>query len=238
VKHKIRLGLLGASGRMGQKVQELLALQENADLDLIWSASHTDEPSFEKLKRCPLDLVIDFSNPKLTLEAAKIIGPRKIAFLVCTTGFKPGDKSSLDKALSKSLWAFCPNTSKGVLAFTIAARKVAELLTDWDVSLVESHHKQKKDSPSGTAKLLHAELLRAGVSPLAPILAMRGGSEVGEHVVEFFGLDERVRIEHRAQDRRLFARGALELARRLVKKKARAAAYSAEELFSNGKSTF
>jgi 4-hydroxy-tetrahydrodipicolinate reductase len=108
---------------------------------------------------------------------------------------------------------------------------VTEILKGWDVEIVESHHKLKKDAPSGTAKLLLAEISNAGAPSNAAIHALRGGTEVGEHTIEFFGPDERVRLEHRAQDRRLFARGALELARRLTKKKARAKAYSAEELF-------
>jgi 4-hydroxy-tetrahydrodipicolinate reductase len=242
VKRKIKLGLLGASGRMGQKLQELLALQENADFELVWSSSRSGEPSFGKLKTCALDLVIDFSNPKLTLEAAKIVAERELPFLVCTTGFSPSERSKLDKTLSKNAWGFCPNTSLGVLALTVAARQVAEILKGWDIEIVESHHKLKKDSPSGTAKLLLSEISNAGamanagastnprMSGAVAIHALRGGTEVGEHTIEFFGPDERVRLEHRAQDRRLFARGAIELARRLTKKKARAKAYSAEEL--------
>ncbi|MBS1983959.1 MAG: hypothetical protein JST16_07280 [Bdellovibrionales bacterium] len=198
----LRCRLIGASGRMGHA---LIALLES-DAALAKRFIIQDQG--------PCDVVIDFSAPEGSLAAARVCATEKVPMLVCTTGFTPVQKEELTTILAGTTWAFTPNTSPGVLALHEAVRAALNVLpAGYTVSIVESHHAQKKDKPSGTAKSLAEAIASAGKE--SDIHSLRGGSDAGTHTVTLAGHGESLEFTHRAQDRSLFARGAFELAAKL-----------------------
>jgi 4-hydroxy-tetrahydrodipicolinate reductase len=105
------------------------------------------------------------------------------------------------------------------------------LSPEYKVSILETHHADKKDAPSGTAKMLANEVLQSGSVAAVPTYSLRGGSEVGEHRIIILGPGERLELSHRANDRSLFVHGALKLARGVLKLKPRAGGYVPSDLF-------
>lgn len=207
----------GASGRMGQEIRKALG-EGTRKLSL---AGQSFEPKMSKedlakeLSRKDVALAIDFTTPegnallKGALEAAGG-GVKGKAVLVGTTGLADRAKAEW-KALTETRGLRCmlaPNTSLGVLVASRLARDAAQVLArlGFDIAIVETHHKHKKDAPSGTAKFLG----EAVGSPVA-YHAVRGGGVFGEHEVRFLGEAEEVSIGHRAFSRTLFATGALVL---------------------------
>src|SRR5690606_3368222 len=115
-----------------------------------------------------------------------------------------------------------------------AANKLASLLpAEYSIEVIDVHHQKKKDAPSGTAKLLVSEIQNASkkFNRQIPVHSLRGGTEVGEHRVLVLGPDERLELSHHAQDRSLFAHGAIRLAKSLMRLRAKGRAYTVDELF-------
>ena len=184
------------------------------------------------------DVAIDFTAPESTVALAKLCADRGMAAVIGTTGLEPDPIKVIEAAAEKVPVLFAPNMSVGVNVAFEAARMLAGALgDDWDVEIVETHHNLKKDSPSGTAK----GFLRAVVEALGRDLekdvlygregmvgertareigvhAVRGGDVTGEHRVIFLSQGEQIELTHRATDRGIFARGAVRLARELVKR--------------------
>jgi len=178
------------------------------------------------------DVVIDFTDPEATLRHVEIAAENGKAMVVGTTGMDAAQQEDLEKASRKIPIVFAPNTSVGVnLLFKVLA-DVAPILGDaYDVEIFETHHRYKKDAPSGTAKKM-AEVIssalgrdldevavhgRSGMvgerkSSEIGIFSMRGGDVVGDHTVVFAGLGDRVELTHRAHSRDTFARGAVRAA--------------------------
>ncbi len=180
------------------------------------------------------DVVVDFTEPASTLEHFRLAAGRSKAMVIGTTGFP---KSALDEIsrTAKARVVMSPNMSIGVnLMFDLVRRAASALTADYDIEILELHHKWKKDAPSGTAiKLRQAvEAARPAISSRQVsgregttgerkaeeigVFALRGGDIVGEHTVYFVGLGERLEITHRAASRDNFARGALLAAKWLV----------------------
>ncbi len=230
---KLKIALLGATGKMGQMLQELLV--QDAELaknfSLVAKGSRGKKLSAKELKSSGARVLIDFSLPTASLAAAKECSEAGVGHLICVTGFTESELKALHKIHHKSLWARVANTSLGIFALGEALKVAAKLLPKtFDISLVEIHHGLKKDAPSGTAKYL-AEILRATTGRVSlPVLSIRGGTEAGEHRVIFLGKSERLEFLHRAESRALFARGALTLAAKLAPLKARVRAYELGEL--------
>jgi 4-hydroxy-tetrahydrodipicolinate reductase len=130
--------------------------------------------------------------------------------LVCTTGLGSDAVETLRAESKARAVLLSPNTSLGIAAVADLVRRCAAMLPGYECSVVEAHHSQKKDAPSGTALRL-ADAARAGGTGLKPeqIVSIRGGDVVGEHTVRFAGPGEYVELTHRATSRDLFARGAL-----------------------------
>ena len=177
------------------------------------------------------DVVIDFSRPGSLPETASYVRRTGTPLLSGTTGL-----SQADHALLESLGAYAPvlwsaNYSLGVAVLVRALREVSGVLKpDFDVELTETHHNQKEDAPSGTAKLLLEAIDPAHA--LTPVYsregntgkrkkdeigvhALRGGTVAGTHTVHFFGPDEELEFTHRAASRQIFVNGALHMARLL-----------------------
>ncbi len=181
------------------------------------------------------DVVIDFTTPEVSVGHARACAAAKVPLVVGSTGFSPEAKAALAEAARVVPIVMSPNMSVGVnLVIEVAAELARRLGPDFDVEVLETHHRMKKDAPSGTAVRLADELARAtgrtekdirtsrvgqvGERPRGEIgvQALRGGDVVGEHTVFFFGDGERVELTHRATSREQFGRGALRAARWVV----------------------
>jgi 4-hydroxy-tetrahydrodipicolinate reductase len=158
--------------------------------------------------------VLDFSSPEGTDHALALARAAGAALLVGTTGHAPTTIRKLEEAARSTAVLVAPNTSLGVtLLAELAARAATVLGSGYRASIVEAHHDQKKDAPSGTAKRLASAVRGAGGNlPDDQVLAVRGGDVVGEHTIRFAGQGEYVELTHRATTRDLFARGAIHAA--------------------------
>lgn len=177
-------------------------------------------------------VVIDFTTPEASVGHAKACADAGVPLVVGSTGFSPEAKAHMAEAAKRIPIVMSPNMSVGVnLVIEVAAALARRLGEDFDVEVLETHHRLKKDAPSGTAVRMADELAKAlgrdasdirmsrvgqvGERPRKEIgvQTLRGGDVVGEHTVFFFGDGERVELSHRATSREQFGRGALRAAR-------------------------
>ena len=177
------------------------------------------------------DVVIDFTSPEAALEHAATCAKAKVPMVIGTTGLSPEQTDALRGFAKEIPIVWAPNMSVGVNVVIAMAAQLAKTLGEgWDVEIVETHHRLKKDAPSGTAIKLADEIAHAlarskddirtarvgqiGERPKSEIgvQSLRGGDVVGEHTVFFFGDGERVELTHRATSREQFARGAMRAA--------------------------
>lgn len=159
-----------------------------------------------------VDLVIDFSSPDLLADRLQFALQRKIGIVVATTGFLERDFSLL-REYAKEIPIFqTANFSPAVFYMQKVVQHLSKALPDFQLSIVETHHKHKKDAPSGTAKALIKD-----VDEDIPVFSIRGGSVVGIHEAIFFGEDETLTITHHAQSKKIFALGALQASKFLLK---------------------
>ena len=179
------------------------------------------------------DVVIDFSVPDASMNHAKLAKETGKALVIGTTGLTPDQEDMLRQAANQTAIVYCANTSVGVTLLTQLVEQIAaQLTTGWDIEILETHHHHKVDAPSGTALALGkaaargrqvnldnvADMVRKGQIGARNdgdigFAVLRGGDVAGEHSVIFYGESERVEITHRANDRVIFARGALRAAR-------------------------
>lgn len=184
-------------------------------------------------------VVVEFTTPEATLEHLRIAARKDTPIVIGTTGFNPKQLAEIKRLSRGTRVLMSPNMSVGVNLLVSLLGKVAETLgDDYDVEIVEAHHRFKKDAPSGTAlalgravaQALKRDLDEVGVCGREGIvgertkkeiglLSVRAGDIVGDHTVIFGGLGERVEFVHRAHSRETFARGALRAAQWLVKQK-------------------
>lgn len=168
------------------------------------------------------DVVIDFSNPEAVIKNAQIFSKFKVNIVVGTTGFSKIGQRRL-RVYAKRYHngiVFAPNITLGVNVLMFLSNLTANILNDYDFEIMEMHHKNKKDSPSGTAKKIAGEVSRglhaAGVQK-APeelnITAVRAGGVIGKHEVLIIGEDDKIEISHEAFSRKAFALGAIKAAR-------------------------
>jgi 4-hydroxy-tetrahydrodipicolinate reductase len=226
----LRVLLVGAKGRMGQAIT---AAAEAADAVIAASFDQGDDLTKE-IGAC--DVVVDFSHSKATDAICRACFGAGKPLVVGTTGHSNEERALLEKT-SKSLpVVLSPNFSVGVNALFWLTRKAAELLgKDFDLEIVETHHRLKKDAPSGTAKKL-AEILcevrkldyaknvahgREGLigersAAEIGVHSIRGGDVVGDHTVTFAGQGERLELTHKASSRETFAAGALRAAQWII----------------------
>ena len=165
------------------------------------------------------DVVIEFTTPEVTAAHVQLVQAQRKPIVVGTTGLSDAQLEAL-RAASKTIpIVFSPNMSVGVnVLFELAQAAAQRLGPAYDVEIVESHHRQKKDAPSGTAKRLAEVLAAARRQPSGsiPVHAVRAGDIVGDHTVIFAGPAERLELTHCAQSREVFAQGALRAAQFLV----------------------
>jgi 4-hydroxy-tetrahydrodipicolinate reductase len=224
----------GAKGRMGQA---LIACAPNfRELEIAGQVDLGDELSAVIAKG---DVVIDFSSHTATADVVELCAKNNKAVVIGTTGHSDSEKSQIANRKSQIPMVWASNFSTGVNTLFWLTRKAAEILgPDFDLEIVEMHHRLKKDAPSGTAKTL-AEILadvrklhpdraarhgRAGiVGERTPaeigIHSVRGGDVVGDHTVIFANTGERLELTHKASSRDTLANGALRAALWAVKQK-------------------
>ncbi|MGD1276852.1 MAG: 4-hydroxy-tetrahydrodipicolinate reductase [Tepidisphaeraceae bacterium] len=249
----IKLAITGACGRMGMRLVAL-AKQDKA-FELVAAIDRPDCEQISKdageiagigniglpitfdLRPTP-DVLVDFTTPAATRHWLKTCRDRGIAMVIGTTALAEKDHAAIDVAAGHIPILQAPNTSVGVnLLLRLVAQVAQKLGDDYDVEIVEAHHRFKKDAPSGTAAALAEAILKAtGKTPKALVYGRRGadatrqrgqigihslrlGDEVGKHVVSFAALGERLELAHAATNRDTFAHGALRAAAWLVKQK-------------------
>ena len=211
----VRVLLVGAAGRMGKTVLDLA--QSDPEIEISGQCDLGD--SIEAaMKNC--DVAIDFSQADSIDEICRAALQHGKSIVIGTTGHSQQQRKMIEETAHSIPIVLASNFSVGVNVLFWLTQKAAELLgLDFNPEIVETHHKMKKDAPSGTAKTL-AEILKAAQQSgrEIPIESIREGDVVGEHTVIFNGPAERLELAHRAANRETFARGALRAAKWIVDK--------------------
>ena len=248
----IRIAVNGACGRMAMRVTQLAL--EDPEFQVVCAMERPGHPSLGKdigilagkeaigiaLTSSSLtgrpQVLIDFSEPKSSLERAREAANLGAALLIGTTGFTEEQKKDLQAIARRAACLVSPNMSVGVnLLFNLVGKVAKALGDEYDIEIVEVHHRFKKDAPSGTALRLAEKIAEATGRNLAGdavygrhglvgerkkneigIHAVRAGDAVGDHTVIFSCLGERIELVHRATARDAFARGALRAAKFLA----------------------
>jgi len=218
----MKIAIVGAAGRMGQK---LCALAEGTDLEV---ASKVDVAAgYDKTWGKGVEGVIDFSYHTGVPASVTKAAEEGIPYVIGTTGITAEEQKAVDAAAKKIPVVQSGNYSLGVNLLMELVKKAATVLgPEYDIEIAEMHHRHKKDAPSGTALMLAKSAAAGrgvkddftygrkgdiGERPVGEIAihALRGGSVIGDHTVMFAGDLERVELTHKAQDRTAFAAGAL-----------------------------
>jgi 4-hydroxy-tetrahydrodipicolinate reductase len=216
MKSPVRVTLIGARGRMGQTIVDLARNDPKIEIVAQCDLGDAIEPA---IKNC--DVAIDFSNSSAIDEISRAAMQYRKALVIGTTGHSREQRELIEKMAKSLPIVFASNFSVGVNALFALTRRAAEILgSEFAPQIVETHHKMKKDAPSGTAKTL-AEILKEALKTEILIESIREGEVVGEHTVTFVGPGERLELTHRAGRREIFARGALRAAEWVAGKPAR-----------------
>lgn len=162
------------------------------------------------------DVAVDFSLPDGFDPVLALCVQRGAGFVSGTTGISPTQQAALAAAAERIALVWATNFSLGVAVLADLVERAAASVPGWDCDIVESHHVHKKDAPSGTALTLGAAAQHGGADP--HYASLRAGDIIGEHLVQFTGLGERLELVHRATNRDIFARGALHVARQLMRR--------------------
>jgi|SRR6266403_2000064 len=228
----IRLLIIGAKGRMGMTVADLAQREEGLEITGQCDLGDSIEPA---MQNC--DVIIDFSQPGAIEEVCRGALAHARPLVIGTTGHSAEQRGMIENVAQSVPVVLASNFSVGVNALFWLTRRAAELLgREFDLEIVEMHHRMKKDAPSGTAKTL-AEILQkarktekvrhgreGNLGERDPseigIHSIRGGDAVGDHTVVFAGPGERLELTHRASSRETFAKGALRAARWIIGKPA------------------
>jgi len=253
----IKAIITGVCGRMGSRIFSLM--REDEEIEVVGGVEKKGHPSIGKdigelfgygflgakveddlnkiIKNG--DVVVDFTNAEASLDHLRIVAENGKAIVIGSTGFSEEQKRVINEFGSRVRCLVSPNMSIGVNLVFKLVKDVASILGDeYDVEIVEIHHRFKKDAPSGTAmriaeiiaRELQREIGEVGVYGRKGItgergkreigvMALRAGDVVGEHTVIFGGMGERIEITHRAHSRDNFARGAIKAAKWIVKQK-------------------
>ncbi|MBN3490446.1 4-hydroxy-tetrahydrodipicolinate reductase [Acholeplasma equirhinis] len=221
----VKIIISGILGKMGQNVYEAVMADETLEfvggLDL--QETKISKSSIQELEKA--DVLVDFSHPSNLDQILKYAKQTKLALVLATTGYSKSDYKKIVEASLEIPIFYSTNYSVGVYLVNQALKMIASKIDDnYDIELVEKHHRFKKDAPSGTA-LTMAENISKNLSYETPIIhgdssekgihmhALRLGNYVGEHEVIFSNLSETIEIKHIAHDKRVFAIGALKAAK-------------------------
>lgn len=233
----LRIVVNGCLGQMGQVLVQLI--EDEEDMGLVAAVDSRAQAGMEDSGvlddiwdyRNKADVIIDFSHPSALDNLLEYALDKGLALIIGTTGYGEGEKKKLEKAGKKIAIFYSANMSLGInLLLSLVSKARSVLGRDYDIEIVEKHHRQKIDAPSGTAYMIADKIRkdseldldyvygrasknkRRGSKEIG-IHALRGGTIVGDHEVVFAGLDEIIEIKHQALSKKVFAKGALEAAR-------------------------
>lgn len=249
----VKIAVNGACGRMGARIAALVF--EDPELELIAALERQGHLSLGKdagavagcgetgikiatVLNAHADVLIDFSSPESTVAIAEVCAKKGIALVVGTTGLNPQQHEKIQQFSGKIPCLVSPNMSVGVnVMFNLVAQVSKMAGKEFDIEIIETHHRFKKDSPSGTALRLAEKICeatdrkmdkdivygRSGIAGERPmnqigIHAVRSGDVIGDHTVVFGSLGERIEITHKAHTRDTFARGAIRAAKFIAQK--------------------
>lgn len=230
-----RIILSGCCGKMGGVIQNIVANRDDATIVAgvdKYNNNKTDFPVYENISdvKEEADVVIDFSNPSLLDSLLEYGKTTKTALVIATTGYDDCQKKKIADASKDCPVFFTYNYSLGINLLATLAKKAASLLGDeFDIEIVEQHHNQKIDAPSGTALMLadaineeldnrmkyeydrHSKREKRTKNEIG-MHSIRGGTIVGEHEIIFAGRDEIITLSHSARSKEVFAVGAVNAA--------------------------
>lgn len=240
----VRAIMHGCNGRMGQVITGLIKADEGIELVAgidTYMGIKNDYPVFQSIDECNVeaDVVIDFSNAKAVDALLDYCGDKRLPVVLCTTGLSETQVGKVKETAKKTAVLKSANMSLGINLLMKLLKDAAKVLAPagFDIELVERHHNQKVDAPSGTALALADSINesmgnayeyvydRSQVSQKRKkkemgISAVRGGTIVGEHEVIFAGADEVIEFRHTAYSKAVFGKGAVEAAKFLAGKPA------------------
>lgn len=242
--------LCGANGKMGKVIRDIVAKRDDcriaAGIDLnTESDSFPIYSSFDEIKE-DADVIIDFSNPALLNDLLDFAVIKSMPVVIATTGYDESQKKQIEEASRKTSVFFTYNMSLGINLLANLAKKAVQVLGDgFDIEIIEKHHNQKIDAPSGTALMLADAICEELNMPMKyeydrhskrekrtkneiGMHAVRGGTIVGEHEIMFAGRDEIITLSHSARSKEVFAVGAVNAA--LFLKDKPAGIYSMKEM--------
>ena len=234
----------GCNGKMGQSITAIC--KEDKDIEIVagidlYDGIKNDYPVFTSIDACDVeaDVIIDFSNAKAVDALLSYSAKKNVPVVLCTTGLSEEQLSEVDKTAGKVAVLRSANMSLGINALMELLKKAALVFAPagFDMEIVEKHHNQKLDAPSGTALALADSMNEALDNAYSykydrskervkrdsheiGISAVRGGNIVGEHEVLFCGQDEVIEFKHTAYSKAVFAKGAVEAAKFLAGKPA------------------
>ena len=220
------IGIYGSNGRMGRAIATIAAGEG------VTVAGGGDAGSDPLPIAQAADVLVDFSTPAALEAHLEAAVAARTPIVIGTTGLSAAHHAMIDAAAARIAVLQTGNTSLGVTLLGILVREAAARLgPDWDIEIVEMHHRHKVDAPSGTAILLGEAAAQARGTPLSEVrvdgraglvgarsegtigfASLRGGSVIGDHSVIFAGEGERIELNHRGDDRSIFARGAVRAA--------------------------
>ena len=237
----MKLGIVGC----GKMAQTILRVAEEKGIEIVGMIGRGYRKDFSDISE--MNGILDFSHPgnlDLVLETGRI---RNIPLVIGTTGFSDDEEEKIVKTSGQIPVVFTGNYSTGVTVLLRLVREVAEVIPDFDVEIVEAHHKMKADSPSGTAKAIRNAIDskkekavlygREGKTGKRGneigMHSLRGGTVAGLHSVYFLGDHETLELTHRAEDRTIFANGAIRAMEYALN--AKAGLYDMEDVLFGGK---
>ena len=237
----VKIIMNGCNGKMGQVISRLVEEDENAVIAAGFDINNKINNSYPVFKTPDefsgeADVVVDFSHPSSLTGILEYCKKRKLPVVLATTGFSAEQKAEFTEAAKEIPVFFSANMSLGINLLISLAKKAAKLLEgNFDIEIVERHHNQKIDAPSGTA-LAIADAIDESLSYPAEyvydrhsvrrkrkkteigISAVRGGTIVGDHEIIFAGNDEVIELNHHAASKEVFAVGAIKAAKFMVGK--------------------
>ena len=230
-----RIILTGCCGKMGHVIQSIVSSRNDCEIVAgvdIYDSKDCDFPVYSSINEVEqeADAVIDFSNPSLLDSILEYGKSTNTSLVIATTGYDDCQKKQIELASKECAVFFTYNYSMGVNLLASLAKKAVEVLGDgFDIEIIEKHHNQKIDAPSGTALMLadaineevdyrmkyeydrHSKREKRTKNEIG-IHAVRGGTIVGEHEIIFAGRDEIITLSHSARSKEIFAVGAVNAA--------------------------
>ena len=231
--------LNGATGRMGKEVIKKIAEEKDLNITCGVGIGENNEkfPIYENTKDIEekVDVIIDFSIPKASLNILEYARKNKIPIVIATTGFSDEELKVIKEASEEIPVFRSSNMSLDINLMAKIVQEIARVLNDTDIEIIETHHNRKVDSPSGTAILLadainevlenkkiytfdRMQKREKRSKDEIGFSSIRGGNIVGEHTVKFFGENETLEIKHTSYSRQVFVEGALKAAKFIVTK--------------------